>query len=72
MTGQLRGKRVVMTGKAHGIGRATALLFGREGARLVLADVNADGGNATAAAANPRLPNPSCGSGAPIRCSGSA
>ncbi|MCU1458494.1 MAG: short-chain dehydrogenase [Actinomycetia bacterium] len=49
MTGQVEGMRVVMTGAAHGIGRATALLFAREGARLVLADLDEDGGDATAA-----------------------
>jgi NAD(P)-dependent dehydrogenase (short-subunit alcohol dehydrogenase family) len=32
-----------VTGAAAGIGRATAELFAREGARLVLADINADG-----------------------------
>ena len=33
----------MITGAAAGIGRATAELFAREGARLVLADINADG-----------------------------
>ena len=32
-----------MTGAAAGIGRATAELFAREGARLVVADINTDG-----------------------------
>jgi NAD(P)-dependent dehydrogenase (short-subunit alcohol dehydrogenase family) len=32
-----------VTGAAAGIGRATAELFAREGARLVLADINSDG-----------------------------
>jgi len=32
-----------VTGAAAGIGRATADLFAREGARLVVADINADG-----------------------------
>jgi NAD(P)-dependent dehydrogenase (short-subunit alcohol dehydrogenase family) len=40
---RLQGKSVVITGAAAGIGRATAELFAREGARLVLADVNTDG-----------------------------
>jgi NAD(P)-dependent dehydrogenase (short-subunit alcohol dehydrogenase family) len=40
---RLLGKSTVVTGAAAGIGRATAELFAREGARLVLADINADG-----------------------------
>lgn len=42
-SGRLVGKSAVITGAAAGIGRATAELFAREGARLVLADINADG-----------------------------
>jgi NAD(P)-dependent dehydrogenase (short-subunit alcohol dehydrogenase family) len=42
-SGRLLGKSAVVTGAAAGIGRATAELFAREGARLVLADINADG-----------------------------
>ncbi|RFC64370.1 SDR family oxidoreductase [Fulvimarina endophytica] len=34
------GKVVIVTGAASGIGRATALHFGREGAKLVLADLD--------------------------------
>ena len=44
--GRLRGKSAVVTGAAKGIGRATAELFVREGARLVLADVDREGLNA--------------------------
>ncbi len=40
---RLAGKSAVVTGAAAGIGRATAQLFAREGARLVLADVNEHG-----------------------------
>jgi NAD(P)-dependent dehydrogenase (short-subunit alcohol dehydrogenase family) len=40
---RLLGKSAVVTGAAAGIGRATAELFAREGARLVLADINTDG-----------------------------
>ncbi|BDB27848.1 SDR family oxidoreductase [Cupriavidus sp. P-10] len=36
--GQLRGRRIVITGAASGIGRATARLFSREGASLALLD----------------------------------
>ena len=41
---QLSGKVAVITGAASGIGRATAILFAREGAALALADVNVDAG----------------------------
>jgi NAD(P)-dependent dehydrogenase (short-subunit alcohol dehydrogenase family) len=40
---RLRGKSAVVTGAAKGIGRATAELFAREGARLVVNDVDEDG-----------------------------
>jgi NAD(P)-dependent dehydrogenase (short-subunit alcohol dehydrogenase family) len=42
-TGRLTEKVAVITGAASGIGRATALLFAREGAKLVLADINQEG-----------------------------
>jgi NAD(P)-dependent dehydrogenase (short-subunit alcohol dehydrogenase family) len=45
---QLSRKVAVITGAASGIGRATALLFAREGAALALADVNADAGQRVA------------------------
>ncbi|MBU6498343.1 MAG: SDR family NAD(P)-dependent oxidoreductase, partial [Rhodospirillales bacterium] len=60
MTGLLAGKSALVTGAASGIGRATALLMVREGARVLLADragsdldgvlaqINAAGGQAVA------------------------
>jgi 3-oxoacyl-[acyl-carrier protein] reductase len=39
----LKGKVVIVTGAATGIGRSTALRFAREGARVAAWDVNADG-----------------------------
>jgi NAD(P)-dependent dehydrogenase (short-subunit alcohol dehydrogenase family) len=41
--GRLRGKVAVVTGAAKGIGKATAELFAREGARLVVTDVDEHG-----------------------------
>lgn len=46
---RFEGKRVLVTGAASGIGRATAILFASEGARVTIADLNAEGLNATAA-----------------------
>ena len=43
------GKRVLVTGAASGIGRATAQLFAAEGAQVILADINAAGLAETAA-----------------------
>lgn len=46
------GKTIVITGAASGIGRATALIFAREGANVVCADINEDGVKETAAQVN--------------------
>jgi len=46
---RLRDKVAIVTGAASGIGRATALTFAREGARVAVADIDEAGANATAA-----------------------
>ena len=43
------GKRVLVTGAASGIGRATAVLFASEGAQVIIGDVKAAGPAETAA-----------------------
>ncbi|MGA8610891.1 MAG: SDR family oxidoreductase [Xanthobacteraceae bacterium] len=42
------GKTIIITGAASGIGRATALIFAREGANVVCADLNEAGARKTA------------------------
>lgn len=44
----LRDRTILVTGAARGLGRAIALDVASKGARLVLADINAEGGQETA------------------------
>lgn len=46
--GRYAGKVAFVTGASNGIGRATALAFAREGARVVLADISERGNEETA------------------------
>ena len=48
----LEGKAALVTGGGNGIGRATALAMAREGARVVVADIEPQSAEATVAAIN--------------------
>jgi NAD(P)-dependent dehydrogenase (short-subunit alcohol dehydrogenase family) len=48
MSGRLGGKAAIVTGGASGIGRATCRLFAREGAAVVVTDIEERGGRAVA------------------------
>ena len=50
MPGTLQGKIALITGAGSGIGRATSLVMAREGATLVVSDINAEGGEETLSA----------------------
>jgi len=52
MSGLLAGKSALVTGAASGIGRATAIAFAREGAQVMLADVDEVGGRSAVATIN--------------------
>jgi len=52
MTARLDGKIAIITGSASGIGAATASAFAREGARVVVADVNLEAAERHAATIN--------------------
>lgn len=50
---RVAGKTALVTGAAQGIGLATARLLAREGARVVISDINDEAGAAAAAASSP-------------------
>jgi 3(or 17)beta-hydroxysteroid dehydrogenase len=52
--GKLSDKCALITGAASGIGRATAHLFAREGATVLVTDIHVEGGRAVAEEIGPR------------------
>ena len=49
MAEQLTGKVAIVTGAAHGIGKAIAERYGTEGATVIVSDINSEGAEAVAA-----------------------
>ena len=54
--GRVSGKMALITGGAQGLGRATAMMLAREGAKVTVTDVNGDGAAETAALINDAHP----------------
>lgn len=55
MTGRVQGKKALVTGAGQGIGAATSLLLAREGAKVLLTDIDADAAQARADEINAEL-----------------
>ena len=47
MSATLKNRTAIVTGAASGIGRASAVAFSREGAKVAVVDIQADAGNDT-------------------------
>lgn len=52
MAGRVAGKKALVTGAAQGLGAAQAAMLAREGAKVLLTDINLSGAEAQAAAIN--------------------
>jgi NAD(P)-dependent dehydrogenase (short-subunit alcohol dehydrogenase family) len=55
MAGRVAGKKALVTGAAQGLGAAQAWTLAREGAQVLLADINAEGAEQQAARINAEL-----------------
>ena len=55
MAGRVAGKRALVTGAAQGLGAQAATALAREGAKVLCADINGEGAQATADAINEEL-----------------
>jgi NAD(P)-dependent dehydrogenase (short-subunit alcohol dehydrogenase family) len=55
MSGRVAGKKALVTGAAQGLGAAQAWMLAREGAQVLLADINTEGAAAHAASINAEL-----------------
>jgi NAD(P)-dependent dehydrogenase (short-subunit alcohol dehydrogenase family) len=53
---RVKNKVALVTGAAQGLGAATAMLLAREGAKVVLTDINIDGASEEAKAINDEVP----------------
>ncbi|MFN3516495.1 MAG: SDR family oxidoreductase [Novosphingobium sp.] len=55
MAGRVEGKKALITGAAQGLGAAQAMMLAREGAKVLLGDINAEGAAEQAAKINAEL-----------------
>jgi NAD(P)-dependent dehydrogenase (short-subunit alcohol dehydrogenase family) len=60
MSGRVAGKKALVTGAAQGLGAAQARMLAREGAQVLLADINAAQAEAVAKAINAELGQDNC------------